>query len=62
MRLRRFAWLLWVVGTVLIMLSWADKVSPTIGWIGFCIAVLGVLFSLSWPANPKANIPRDGSA
>jgi hypothetical protein len=33
------------VGTILILASWVDVVSPTVGWIGFAIAGVGVLIS-----------------
>lgn len=46
MRLYRFAWLLWIVGTVLIVLSWFSAVTNQVGWAGFAIAMVGVL--LSW--------------
>lgn len=49
MQLYRFAWLLWIVGTVLILLSWTSAVSPTVGWAGFAVALVGV--ALSWVSN-----------
>jgi len=45
MRLRQFCWLVWLVGTVLVVLSWMRLVSPTAGWVGFGISLLGVLLS-----------------
>ena len=42
MELYKFAWLVWIGGTILIILSWNDTVSPEIGWIGFVLALIGV--------------------
>jgi hypothetical protein len=36
--LYRIYWFAWLAGTGLILLSWVDVVSPTIGWVGFGIA------------------------
>lgn len=38
-------WALWLVGGLMIIASWAEFVTPDIGWIGFGIAVLGMLMS-----------------
>jgi hypothetical protein len=61
MRLYRVAWVLWIAGTVLIVLSWTHTVSPTIGGIGFGIAVVGTLLSflphLNRPSVPEAQKP-----
>lgn len=45
MQLYKLAWLIWVVGTALIVMSWVNIVSPTVGWTGFVIAMLGTLLS-----------------
>jgi len=45
MRVRQFAWLLWIAGTVLIALSWVNAVSAQVGWIGFLVAMVGVVVS-----------------
>ncbi len=37
----KFAWALWIAGTILILLSWTDTVTPTVGWVGFGIALGG---------------------
>jgi hypothetical protein len=42
MTLYKIAWLVWVGGTVLIVLSWSHVVSAKVGWAGFVIAVIGV--------------------
>lgn len=53
--LYRLAWIIWSVGTVLIVLSWTDTVSATIGWVGFVIAFVGVAISAlahgNWPRH-----------
>ena len=41
MTTKDLAWPLWIVGTVLIVLSWLHMVSYTVGWIGFGIVMLG---------------------
>lgn len=41
----RVCWSAWLVGTGLIILSWVDFVSPTVGWAGFGIALGATLLS-----------------
>jgi hypothetical protein len=41
----KFCWAMWIGGTILIIASWVDIVSPTVGWIGFGVALLGTLLS-----------------
>jgi hypothetical protein len=45
MRLYHFAWVLWIVGTTLILLSWMRAVSPEIGWAGFAISGVGAVIT-----------------
>jgi hypothetical protein len=45
-KLWRLCMALWIVGTVIVVLSWIDVVSPTIGWVGFAIGGIGTLISL----------------
>ena len=42
----KFCWAMWIGGTILIVASWGDIVSPTVGWIGFVVAMGGTLLSL----------------
>jgi len=42
----RAVWIAWWLGTVLIVLSWVDVVSPQIGWVGFGIACVSVVVSV----------------
>ena len=42
MELYKLAWLIWIVGTILIVLSWDGTVSAEVGWAGFVTALLGV--------------------
>jgi hypothetical protein len=44
-QLYKAAWILWIAGTVVIIFSWIDVVTPTIGWIGFSATLVGVLLS-----------------
>ena len=37
---------LWLIGTVLIVLSWVNAVTPVVGWIGFGVAGVGWVISL----------------
>jgi hypothetical protein len=57
MQLYRLAWVLWIVGAVLIVLSWISAVTPLVGWVGFAISMTGVL--LSWVANQGKQSFRD---
>lgn len=43
MALSLLAWPLWIVGTILVLLSWVDVVSIPIGWAGFAIGTIGFL-------------------
>jgi len=45
MNRQQISWGLYAVGTVLIVLSWFDVVSTTIGWCGFGIAIVGNVIS-----------------
>jgi hypothetical protein len=60
MGLYRFAWLLWILGTVLIVLSWTNTVPVTVGWIGFGIACVGVLLSFIPHIRQKSEGHGDG--
>jgi hypothetical protein len=41
----QLAWWLWAVGTVLIVLTWVEAVSPTVGWCGFGIGLVGSIIA-----------------
>jgi len=41
----KFCWAMWIVGTILIVASWVNIVNPTVGWVGFGVALLGTLLS-----------------
>ena len=45
MDLNKLGWLIWIIGTIIIVLSWTDTVSGTVGWVGFGIAVVGIVIS-----------------
>jgi hypothetical protein len=49
----QIAWWLWAVGTILIVMSWLDIVSPTIGWGGFILGLVGSF--ISWGPRPPSN-------
>lgn len=38
-------WILWLVGGIMIVASWAQILPVEIGWVGFGIAVVGMLMS-----------------
>jgi hypothetical protein len=45
MGLYKFAWLLWLAGATLIVLSWTETVSREVGWAGFVTALIAVALS-----------------
>src|SRR5689334_13448355 len=44
-KLRRACNTIWIIGTVLIVLTWIRVVPPLVGWIGFGISGFAVLLS-----------------
>lgn len=52
----RFSMVLWIGGTALIVGSWANVVTPQVGWIGFGIAGAGTLLSMA--SNRVSSVPR----
>lgn len=56
--LHKFCWVLWIGGTATIAASWADVVTPTIGWVGFTVALVGTV--LSRVAHPQPRRARTG--
>ena len=55
MNRHKISWWLWAAGSVLIVLSWFDVVSPTIGWCGFGIGMVGSV--LGWGLRPPQSAP-----
>ena len=59
MNIDRILWGIWWIGTILIICSWFDIVSPTVGWIGFgagcASSLVSVIISKYWRIPPKAN-------
>ena len=45
-KLRQVCNAMWLLGTIVIVLSWVNVVPPWVGWIGFGIAGVGWLISL----------------
>jgi len=45
MNKRQICWALWIVGTAIIVASWANIVTPTVGWGGFVIALVGTVLN-----------------
>ena len=60
---RQLYWPVWWFGTVLIAGSWFRIVSPTVGWIGFCLAGAAVLGAKLFPSfagiKPKDYVVMD---
>lgn len=58
----RLVWLAWWAGFILIILSWADVVSHTIGWIGFGLAAAAtaasVIANRYWKPPPGVDVAR----
>ena len=58
MERNQIAWWLWAIGTVLIVMSWFDIVSTSIGWFGFAVALVGSV--ISWGLRPpRAERPAE---
>ncbi len=47
-----FCRVLWWGGSALILASWVDAVTPTVGWIGFAVAGVGWLLSRTIQPQP----------
>jgi hypothetical protein len=62
MDLYKLAWLVWIGGTVLIVLSWNDTVSTEVGWAGFVIALIGVGLSIIPYIRAKPPTPPNNPA
>jgi hypothetical protein len=52
MKRNQIAWWFWAIGTVLVVLSWFDVVSTTVGWCGFALGVVGSV--ISWGLRPPS--------
>jgi hypothetical protein len=48
---QRIAWVLWIVGTALIVGSWIDLVPALVGWGGFFLALIGTVLSYVVPVD-----------
>src|SRR5687767_10418975 len=46
LRFDQAVWGVWWAGTILIVLSWIDVVSNTVGWIGFAAALASTVVSV----------------
>src|ERR1051326_8446825 len=57
----KLGWLLWIPGTILIVLSWHGTVSNQIGWVGFAVALAGVGVSFIHHLKPKGQEPSERS-
>lgn len=58
MDLYKTSWLVWIAGTILIVLCWNNTVSAEIGWVGFAIALIGVVLSFIPYFRAKRRKPR----
>jgi hypothetical protein len=56
--LYRACWTAWLLGTILIVLSWFGIVSATIGWSGFGIACLAALMSSASQRSSSEKVPE----
>jgi hypothetical protein len=61
MNLYALAWLLWIAGTILIVLSWTGTVSNEAGWGGFVVALIGVGLSFVAHIRPRRAVPPTNS-
>ena len=57
-----FCWAMWIGGTILIVASWANVVTPAMGWVGFGVALAGTLLSSGAQQRPQQlpSKPREG--
>ena len=62
MNLYKLSWVLWIPGTLLIVLSWIHVVSPKVGWVGFFMAGAGTLLSFVPPGSRTGASPGRGRA
>ena len=53
MKRNQIAWYMWAIGTILVVLSWFDVVSPNVGWCGFAVALVGSV--ISWGLRPPSD-------
>lgn len=53
MRLYKLSWILWIAGTILVVGSWVGFVSVSVGWFGWCIALLGTILSFASRSQRK---------
>jgi hypothetical protein len=44
-KIYKLAWVIWIIGALLITASWFSMVTPTWGWVGFVISLLGFVIS-----------------
>ena len=58
----KLCWAMWIAGTILIAASWANFVSPTVGWIGFAVALAGTLLSFVSQQRPQLPQKQPGIA
>ena len=56
-QLYRFGSVLWIIGTVLIVLSWIRAASAAVGWAGFVVSLVGV--AISWFATREKALPPE---
>jgi hypothetical protein len=61
MQRQQIAWYLWLIGCVLVVLSWIDVVSYKVGWCGFFIGLVGSVISwgLAPPKGTAAEQPAE---
>lgn len=51
--LYKFCWVLWIAGSAIVVASWSDLVTPTVGWVGWSVALAGTLISLVARQSPR---------
>jgi hypothetical protein len=45
MRIYKIAWGFWIVGSIIVALSWVNAVTSKAGWIGWGVALFGTVLS-----------------
>jgi hypothetical protein len=54
----KLCWCLWIGGTAIVAANWLDIVGPSVGWIGWGVALAGTLLSFGAQQAPRQQAPK----